>query len=781
MPVESPIIEVFPVPPPPPHPPTRPTTDERTTASNPANPTASPFGWHDTNGAAGAESTLTTGNNVNACTDRVAPANTCDPGSQPDGTATLTFTPALDLTTSPTAGSNPAAAVVNLFYWSNIIHDVEYLYGFNEVAGNFQLNNYGNGGAGNDHVQADAQDNASTCNANFLTLADGQQPRMQMFLSATGCWAGPPVNDGDLDNLVIVHEYGHGISNRLVGGPANVSCLQNSEQPGEGLSDWWGLSLTALPVQTGTTLRGTGTWLFYDDYPNGIRPQPYSTDPAINSYTYDSIDGLAVPHGVGSVWAQIYWEVYWKLVDAHGFNPNFYNYTGTLADDGNIRAKRYIIEGLKAAACSPGFVDVRTGILTAAAANYGGEDVCRMWEAFAAIGLGFDAIQGSSGSTSDQTNGFAIPTSCSFVDPGADARVCAPANHVQSIGVGPAYTSPPVDMSASGNPAGTTVNFSVDPVPTVPGTTNLTIGNTGAAAAGTYTITVTGDDGVNSQNETFDLTIDVGAATAPTLVAPADDATGVSTSAVLDWADVAAAQEYDVQVDDNSDFSSPVFTTTVTLSTAIATGLGAETEYFWRVRSVNTCGDGSFSAARSFTTAAEYCQDVDLPIPDSPAPAVTSTIVIPAGASTVTDIDVELEVTHTWVGDLIFRLDSPDAGTNNVTIVDRPGVPASTNGCSNNNIDATLNDEGTDGAVETTCLAGPPAIVGNLTPNNPLSGFDGDPVSGTWTLSVEDEAGADTGMVTRWCLVISQPLPDDIFADDFEVGNTSAWDDAVGD
>ena len=131
--------------------------------------------------------------------------------------------------------------MTNLFYWNNIIHDVQYQYGFDEAGGNFQVNNYGSGGAGNDGVQAEAQDGGGTNNANFGTPPDGQRPRMQMYV-----WTAPtPDRDGDLDDGIIIHEYGHGISNRLVGGPANVSCLGNTQQPGEGLSDWWALAYTA--------------------------------------------------------------------------------------------------------------------------------------------------------------------------------------------------------------------------------------------------------------------------------------------------------------------------------------------------------------------------------------------------------------------------------------------------------------------------------------------------------------------------------------------------------
>src|SRR6185295_17344196 len=149
------------------------------------------------------------------------------------------------------------AALANLFYWSNVVHDVQLRYGFDSAAGNFQANTYGTGGLGNDEVQAEAQDGGGTNNANFATPPDGQRPRMQMFLFDTA----NPSRDGDLDPGVIVHEYGHGISNRLVGGPSHVSCLTNKQQPGEGLSDWWALAYTHEPGDQGTDPRGMGTYV----------------------------------------------------------------------------------------------------------------------------------------------------------------------------------------------------------------------------------------------------------------------------------------------------------------------------------------------------------------------------------------------------------------------------------------------------------------------------------------------------------------------------------------
>ncbi len=86
---------------------------------------------------------------------------------------------------------NRNASITNLFYMNNMMHDVLYSAGFNEAAGNFQENNYGNGGLGNDYVNAEALDGGGTNNANFATPDDGSNPRMQMYLwnggSQTNC------------------------------------------------------------------------------------------------------------------------------------------------------------------------------------------------------------------------------------------------------------------------------------------------------------------------------------------------------------------------------------------------------------------------------------------------------------------------------------------------------------------------------------------------------------------------------------------------------------------
>jgi hypothetical protein len=109
-----------------------------------------------------------------------------------------------------------------------------------------------------------------------------------------------------------------------------------------------------------------------------------------------------------------------------------------------------------------------------------------------------------------------------------------------------------------------------------------------------------------------------------------------------------------------------------------------------------------------------------------------------------------------------------------VTFFDRPGSPATTNGCAGNNIDATLDDEaGT--AVEGVCGAGVPAIAGTFSPNNPLSAFDGQNLAGTWRITASDHAGIDTGTLNEWCLAPASNLAEELFSDGFESGDTSAW------
>ena len=571
-----------------------PSDGDRSLVENAADPSASPFGWHDTNGLAGAEFTRTRGNNVHAYADRDN-NNTPDLLSDPDGGAGLLFDFPLDLDSRP-FDSQPAI-VTNLFYWNNVVHDVAYNYGFDEVSGNFQVNNYGHGGLGNDDVRAEAQDGSGRNNANFGTPVDGFRPRMQMFewrssapnpitvntgplagqtffgpmagfgesLVTTGpitgdvvvlndgiaapslsdgcepfvlpagtiplidrgtCTfvtkvknaqnagaktaivanniAGPPfgmggadpsitipsvmisladgntfkanpgnnatISDGtggapdrdsDLDAGVIAHEYGHGISNRLTGGPATVSCLQNAEQMGEGWSDWFGITLTPSPADTATTPRGVGTYVSFQPADGvGIRPTAYTTDMTVNPSTYASVAdvvNISQPHGIGYVWNTMLWEVYWNLVHKYGYNANVYDewFSG-----GNNLALQLVMDGMKFQPCRPGFVDGRDAILVADQALTGGANQCEIWRGFAKRGLGTGASQGSSTNRSDGVENFDVPAGCSA----AAGAFRPPIRQAPTLNDRDAGDTVPVKYTVTGLSPGQTVTLDSEPV-----------------------------------------------------------------------------------------------------------------------------------------------------------------------------------------------------------------------------------------------------------------------------------------------------------------------------
>lgn len=211
--------------------------------------------------------------------------------------------------------------------------------------------------------------------------------------------------DGDFDNLVIAHEYGHGISNRLTGGPDDTFCLFNQDQMGEGWSDWFGLMLQMKAEDVGSERRGIGTFVINqptDDV--GIRSYPYSTDMNINPLTFINTNTLARPHGVGSVWATMLWDLAWAYVDKYGFDPDVYNGNG-----GNNKVLQLVIDGLKLQPCEPSFVDGRDALIAADQATTGGQDFCMIWEVFARRGLGVNASSGNNDDSTDQVEDFTVP------------------------------------------------------------------------------------------------------------------------------------------------------------------------------------------------------------------------------------------------------------------------------------------------------------------------------------------------------------------------------------
>ncbi len=364
---------------------------------------ASSIGWHDDGTTT---YTHTKGNNVDAYHDH--DANNSPTGgnaARADGGANLEFDFPIDLTQDPDLDPDPY--ITNLFYWSNLMHDVWYQYGFDEASGNFQEDNLGEGGTGGDYLDAEAQDGSGMNNATMFTPVDGSNPRMQMFLWRPDDPADPDL-DSDLDNAIIAHEFGHGISIRLTGGPDDVGCVNNAEQMGEGWSDWFGIWMTIEPGDNHADSRGVGTYVEDEDPDgDGIRLAPYTTDFEVNDYTYGDVSdsGVSQPHGIGFIWCTMIWDLNWALVNnAGGLDLDLYNGTG-----GNNYTAQIIIDAMKLQTCDPGFVDARDAILDANV-NNGGEFFTNViWNVFARRGLGFSASQGDPNNRFDQVEAFDLP------------------------------------------------------------------------------------------------------------------------------------------------------------------------------------------------------------------------------------------------------------------------------------------------------------------------------------------------------------------------------------
>lgn len=202
----------------------------------------------------------------------------------------------------------------------------------------------------------------------------------------------------------------------------------------------------------------------------------------------------------------------------------------------------------------------------------------------------------------------AAPVSDDYVLLGSPSgqEICAPADAVFSIEVlGFQGFNEPVTLSASGQPAGTTVTFSVNPV-TPTGVSAMTVGNTGAAAVGPYDILVSGlsDPSNIIHDATVALEIFDDAPGAPTLTSPANGAMNVEPQPTFEWTAISQARSYQIDVATDPGFGNIVFTesgiTDTTLTPAIV--LDTNTPHYWRVKAENTCDQGAFSSTFSFTT-----------------------------------------------------------------------------------------------------------------------------------------------------------------------------------
>ena len=474
------------------------------------------------------------------------------------------------------------------------MHDLSYIYGFNESSRNFQNNNQGRGGAGADYILAESQDGGGINNANFSTPADGGRGRMQMYL-----WTAPaPDRDGDVDNGIVAHEYAHGISNRLTGNGS--TCLTNVEQMGEGWSDYLGLMIThdwanSLPGDGFSKPRGIGTYALNQPITGtGIRQYRYSTDMSVNPLTYANLATVAVPHGVGTIWCNTIWDMTWEIIQLQGINPNIFNLT---AGGGNAIALKLVMEGMRLQPCSPGFIDGRNAILKADTIFYGAQYSCAIIKAFAKRGMGIGASQGSSNSRIDQTLSY---VECSPATCNAPTGLTATNITTTSAMLNWTAVSGAVSYTAEYK-----LNTDITWTTAAAATTSTSVNISGLTAATLYDWRVLTN--CSAESSAYAQAQFTTAATAICESPTGLTTTAITTnSATVNWNAVSGALNYRVEYKLGNVPDWTVWAAATTTTSENITGLTEATAYDWRV--LANCSSGSSTYSQSnFTTASLSC------------------------------------------------------------------------------------------------------------------------------------------------------------------------------
>ena len=302
-----------------------------------------------------------------------------------------------------------------------------------------------------------------------------------------------------------------------------------------------------------------------------------------------------------------------------------------------------------------------------------------------------------------------------------------------------------VTFSASGVPGVLSTNFSPDTATADNTSVTLTLSNTGSLPEGSYPIDVFASSGGGTSSQ-VQLLLKVYDATFPdvTLTSPSDGLVGVSLAPQLTWQNDDAYDSYDIEVAIDASFVDIVDSRTVIFNNYIPAALEQDTTYFWRVKPRNSCGEGTFGSAFSFTTKQINCQsfeanDLPISITSVGTPVVTSKISFFEDLP-VADVNINLDISHTYLEDLVISLISP-AGTK---------VVLTSSSCGSlRNINATFDDDGSP----FTCMNNP-AISGVVRPLGSLSSFNGESLFGEWTLEIRDNAPSDGGSLNAFSLDI---------------------------
>jgi subtilisin-like proprotein convertase family protein len=299
-------------------------------------------------------------------------------------------------------------------------------------------------------------------------------------------------------------------------------------------------------------------------------------------------------------------------------------------------------------------------------------------------------------------------------------------------------------LTLSGVPTGATATITPSTVNTDNTPVNVTLSGLAGVAPGSYSLVLNAT--APSESKAIDLQLEVLSPNVPdpTLISPVDNAADQTLTTLLEWDAVPGAQEYDVEIATDAAFTIIVGSATVT-GTQFAPVITGDTQYYWRVRSRNSCGQSNFGSVYTFRTAPYFCQDfvatqVPVVISSGPPASHLSTLTITDDIS-IDEVTLTLDISHSWVSDLDVTLTSP-SGTTIRIVEDRCGF--------RNDIFATFSDDGT--AI--SCAFTSPTINGIVLPLDAFTAFTGESALGDWTLDAFDDTQDDGGQINAWTLSI---------------------------
>ncbi|WP_405369804.1 S8 family serine peptidase [Nonlabens sp. Asnod2-A12] len=305
-------------------------------------------------------------------------------------------------------------------------------------------------------------------------------------------------------------------------------------------------------------------------------------------------------------------------------------------------------------------------------------------------------------------------------------------------------------LSLSNLPAGITASFSNSSF-TANGNLSLDLSNLGSTPVGTYNLVVNAVTPTRTRSIDLTLRVISDAFSSVNLLFPADQATTIDTSAILDWEDEPNAQQYQIQITTNPSFSRTILDRVVDQSSLRVDPslLFPSLTYYWRVKPINECGQGAY-VTRSFTTF--DCEQINasvptpISIPDDNATGIQSVLNINrANNVNVGKISVFVRSTHEYSGDLLITLTSP-AGT--TVLLAFPSA------CDLEDLLVTFDDNG--GPFTCDVATGLSGYTGVIQPAGNLSDFNGESINGDWTLSVADRGPADLGTLNAWSITFCE-------------------------